>query len=433
MTPATYPVASHGTRRMIDGLKIPIRGRDQQRLRSHPLLRWVPNGVDRVGRERFIARFGAFTFKGDGVRCTSMRGSFHKHYHEGENWQDFTRSQFIEVVERVCIDLGLHPANLALANLEVGVNIVPPMPAAEVLGAIVLHRTQPPLPMREGIGIEILHTAYRFKIYDKARQYQRPGELLRVEVAARKMRTLAGHSVRTLADLLEPGTWEALSGYLVARFAELLIVEPYAPPEGLRPAEVRRWQHATDAAHWAGMDKRRRSEGRKTLQAIYDHHVPVQLKATLHASITAKLVELNDHATPDQFTDGVRVTTTNGPRTFSPVEVIPDEHVPEGANRTFALHVIKGEMVRVGVPEEESAEVLRCRACGAIITHQDARSKYCSERRTGRYGKSCRNRGSNFTRTLRALQQRGPVLFDQQPFLRVTLGPPQRRNHITHR
>ncbi len=105
-----------------------------------------------------------------------MRGSFHKEYHGGENWQDFTRTQFATAVQQVCIALGLHPANLYLSNLEVGVNIVPPLRTADVLGSIVLHRTQPPTPMREGVGIEIMHTAYRFKIYDKARQYQRPGE-----------------------------------------------------------------------------------------------------------------------------------------------------------------------------------------------------------------------------------------------------------------
>jgi hypothetical protein len=390
----------------------------------------MANGTDRLGRPRYVARWGAFTFHGDETRCKSMRGSFHKHHHGGTNWQDFTFLQFAAVVETVCIALGLHPANMRLANVEVGVNIVPPLATAEVLRAIALHRTTAPTPMRQGHGIVIQHAEYRFKIYDKALQYDRPGHLLRFEIAFRKMRTLERFKVRTLADLLDPAKWEALKGYVLARFDELLIVEPGLHPEGLRPAAVELLANAGNANYWAGLDKRRRSEKRKALNVIYTRHAPHGLKATLRASIAAKLEELNDGPTPDLFPDGDSMATTATPRTFSPTVIEPTDPPAKGQNRTFSLLALRGEKVRVqGTEVEQGKEARRCLTCGRDISDQDARSKYCSEQIKGQDGKSCRNRGSNFMRTLRIMEQRAPLLFDHTPYLRATLGPPQRRNN----
>ena len=401
---------------MFDGVKLRIQGRDQQRLRSHHLLSWKPKGVDTLGRERYVARWGAFTFKGDATRCTLMRGSFHQQHHGGENWADFTCAHFAEVVASVCIALGLHPANLRLANLEVGVNIIPPIPTPDVLACIVLHRTQRPGRMdAPAIGLVIQHAAYRFKIYDKARQYQRPGELLRFEVAGKKMRTLERYRVATLSDLLEPSTWIALQGYLLARFDELLIVEPDVHAEGLRPAERELMARASDPNFWVGLTKRKRSEKRATLTRIYTRSASPNLKATLRALIASKLQELN--TAPEQF-------AKDGPRTFAPTGNDLPGAPSAGIERTFTPHVIKGAKVRV----EGSSEGVRCcPVCGRDITQQDPRSRVCSERIYGKAGKRCRNTLSNRSLSLRRMDVRSVPLFDQQPFLRPS-GPLQQPN-----
>lgn len=408
---------------MIDGVKIPIRGRDQQRLRIHHLLNWTAKGPGRDGSPRYVARYGnAFTFHGDETRCTRMVGSFHKQHHGGTNWQDFTFTNFIEAVTSVCIPLGLHSANLGLSNLEVGANIIPPIETANVLRSIVLHKTTAPAPMHEGQGIVIRHAAYRFKIYDKALQYARPGKLLRFEIAANKMRLLERYGVRTFADLLEPSTWVALQGYLLARFNELLIMEPGIHRERLRPAEVELLRNAGNPTYWAGLDKRRRSEKRKTLNSIYMRHAPHGLKATLRILIATKLEELNNAPTPDLCTDGVPTNTTTAPRTFAPQVPTQNDHPKKGLVRTFAPHALRGAKVRVEVPKEEGADVQRCLTCGRDISEQCSTSKFCSEQRYGRVGKSCRNAASNWTRDRKRIEQRGILLFDHTPYLRP-LGP----------
>lgn len=429
---------------MIDGVKIPIRGRDQQRLRTHPLLKWKYFGQDIEGHPRFRAKWGGFTFRGDANRCKSMAGSFHKYHHGGTNWQDFTFTQFVEAVTSVCINLGL-PRNLKLANVEVGVNIIPPIPTAKVLRSIVLHRTSHARPMdAPAQGVTICHpdtpqnkrthgNLYRFKIYDKAlhmvavckelgKLYEGPPELMRFEVAARKMRQLERYGVRTLSDLMQPTTWVALQGYLLARFDELLIVEPGIHPPGLRPAQVELLANAGNASYWEELTKQRRSEKRKLLNGIYIRHAPNGLKANLRSLIAVKLEELNDGPHPDLYTDGVPTIATTEPRTFTPTGAPPFVGPKIGPIRTFAPYTIRDAKVRVPDTGEEGAEVRHCVTCGRDISGQRSTSNYCSERLYGKAGKKCRNAASNRDRDRRAIEQHGPLLFDHTPYLRP-LGP----------
>jgi len=267
-------------------------------------------------------------------------------------------------------------------------------------------------------GIEIHHAAYRFKIYDKARQYHRPGELLRFEVAAKRMRPLERYRVRTLSDLMEPSIWAALQGYALARFDELLIVEPGLHPPGLRPEQVELLANAGDASYWEGLTKQRRSERRKMLNDIYIRHAPDRLKATLRRLIAAKLEEMNDGPTPDLCLDWVTPTIPTAPRTFTPTGVTSTDHPEKGPIRTFAPYTIRGAKVRAKDSGEDIMDNRNCLTCGRDISEQDPRSKYCSEQRYGKAGKRCRNAASNHDRGRRAIEQYNPLLFDHAPFIR---------------
>ncbi len=423
---------------MIDGVKIRIHADAQRRLRSHPELKWRNHGKDRKERDRYTAKWKGWIFYGDADRCKLIRGSFHKYHHGGTNWQDYTYTQFRDTVATLCDAFGLHDAGLTLAMLEIGVNIVPPIPTADVLQDIVRHfakgrtKNAVPVPMREGNGIEIKHAGYRFKIYDKMLDWidkveskgrhdpamPRPeGEIFRFELKANKMRTLAGCHVRTVADLLDPAAWTRLGAFLLAKFDELLIVEPKVPTEGLRPAQRDLLARAADPAYWQAMDRSTRLRRRKAYATIVESMGPHSLKATLRALIAAKLVELANATVAPR---GQR--RAKAPR--------------KGKNATVAHLVVKGVTVAPTPPvpgedatpsEVPSAGVRRCLACGRDISHQDPRSRVCSERLYGKAGKACRNKLSNRSLTLRRMKERGPLLFDQRPFVAVaTSSPPPR-------
>lgn len=412
---------------MIDGTKLRLPDGTQQRVRTHHLLagRWRSRGQGKAGHERFTATWQGWTFTGDATRCWEIRGSFHKVHHRGTNWQDYTFTQFLETVAALCDAYGLHPSGLTIAGVEVGVNIIPSTPTRDVLRSIVLHRTKAPTPMPKGHGIEITHAAFKFKVYDKAAQHSDhvPGELLRFEVKATRMRPLQPLGVRTVADLLDPATWHRLGVFLLAKFDELLIVEPHMPTDTLRPAQRELVAMASDPAYWQAMDGRTRWKRRRALDTLHQQHVPHGLKASLRTAIGAKLSDLLNgdicHKGTTVATEVPRATNaTRGQRTADH----PGQG-EKGTNATLAIRVAKvpfegsGSGALVDPAEVPPAEVRRCPVCGRDISHQHPSSRVCSERLYGKEGKRCRNTLSNRTLTLRRMAARGGLLFDQRPFV----------------
>lgn len=422
---------------MIDGVKLRIYPDAQRRMREHTLLagRWRSRGEGKAGEQRHAAKWSGWTFTGDATRCWEVRGSFHKVHHGGTNWQDYTFTQFRDTVAALCDAFGLHDAGLTLATLEVGANIIPPIPTAAVLRSIVLHKDATPVPMQKGEGIQIVHAAYRFKIYDKAAQYREHvnGELLRFELKANKMRTLARCKVQTVADLLDPVAWTRLRAFLLAKFAELLIVEPDMPTEGLRPAQRDLVANAAVPSNWQALNRWTRSRRRKEYTALVQRIQPNGLKPTLRELIAAKLSELNNC---NVCTKGTAGTPCPECATFAPRGHHPAKAPRKGQSATFAPLAIRGANVAPTVPvpgevahpsEVPSEGVRRCLACGRDISDQDPRSRVCSERIHGKAGKACRNKLSNRSLTLRRMKVRGLLLFDEQPFVAVaTSNPPQR-------
>lgn len=417
---------------MIDGIKLRLTNLGtQQRVRAHHLLtdRWRYKGKGKSGHDKYTAKWNGWILIGDETRCWAIRGSFHKFHQGGTNWQDYTFTQFLETVATLCDAFGLHAAGLSIATLEVGVNIVPPIPTRDVLRAIVLHKDKAPTPMREGRGIEIAHAAYRYKIYDKAHQNRLPGELLRFELKATRMRPLQPLGVRTVADLLNRATWHRLEAFLVFKFNELLIVDPNLPTDAMRPAQCELVAKASAPAYWQAMEnnRARRYRCRKALEAIHAQHAPHGLKASLRTAIEAKLSDLLNgdecHKGSTAAPEVPRVTNaTRGQRTTA--------HPSEGEMVTNATQVVQvafvtpkgsGSGAIVDRDEMPPAEVRRCPVCGRDISHQHPRSNVCSERLYGKAGKRCRNTLSNRALTFRRMDARGGLLFDQRPYVRPAL------------
>jgi hypothetical protein len=108
------------------------------------------------------------------------------------------------------------------------------------------------------------------------------------------MRPLQPLGVRTVADLLDTATWHRLGAFLLAKFDELLIVEPHMPTDAMRPAQRELVAKASAPAYWQAMEnnRARRYRNRKALEAIHAQHAPHGLKASLRTAITAKLSDL---------------------------------------------------------------------------------------------------------------------------------------------
>ena len=144
----------------------------------------------------------------------TLAGSLHKYWNNGaHNYNDFNLDALNSILKDLNTKFGIVPENCILKCLEVGINVVPPMPTNEILNYCFLHKT---LPFEykhnsdEGRYKQVQHSQYIIKIYNKALHYKSKGfdidtEILRFEIKYLKMQKLNERGIYNLNDLLNFG------------------------------------------------------------------------------------------------------------------------------------------------------------------------------------------------------------------------------------
>lgn len=144
----------------------------------------------------------------------TLAGSLHKYWNNGaHNYNDFNLDALNSILKDLNTKFGIVPENCILKCLEIGINVVPPMPTNEILNYCFLHKT---LPFEykhnsdEGRYKQVQHSQYIIKIYNKALHYKSKGfdidtEILRFEIKYLKMQKLNERGIYNLNDLLNFG------------------------------------------------------------------------------------------------------------------------------------------------------------------------------------------------------------------------------------
>jgi len=319
--------------RMYDGLNLHLLdvGGIRYRVGTHPALTWtfakhVYYGNTYVG-DKWTARRDSFTFTKTNSNCTNVRGSFAKYYNHGKNGVPFTFNEFSEAVQTFCAVFGLHPGALKVNTFEFGPNVVPPIPTPEVLRCIIGRGTMGPSPMRkersQAEGVSIEQDQFMDKAYDKAVDEGYEGELFRLELKILKLAALNWQggpgrtmleadvktltSVTTLADLLDWNVASAMCAHFLARFDELMILEPDLPRHALKSHERGLLERLGVPGYWQRLDSNRRCRERRTYLRLQSEYAPNGLKATLRASMVQQLTHFlgvnhrNEFTASDQW------------------------------------------------------------------------------------------------------------------------------------
>nr|WP_321406588.1 hypothetical protein [uncultured Carboxylicivirga sp.] len=212
---------------MIDYIKALITDLDRNILLNNPLLNFCLEVNPTTGELRALNKnnkkrtqyMNAF-YRGLEFRIYEsgsifIGGSLHKYWNNGEhNYNDFNYSALIEVLKDIEIKFNINTNQLILKQLEIGVNIIPPIPTEQILENCFNHRrtefkwTYVP---DEGKYIQAKHSQYIIKIYDKAHHYSSKGfnisttEIMRFEIKYTKMEKLKNLGIISLGDLLTYG------------------------------------------------------------------------------------------------------------------------------------------------------------------------------------------------------------------------------------
>lgn len=203
------------------------------------------------------------TFAGEGLRCETfvyqnmvikrfegrrvyLTGSLHKFRNRGEhNANQFNETAFDEVIARLEAELLIRPENVEITGLECGVNIAPPLPCHEIINRCFQHKGIDVVQANtkgEGKYHCATHARYTFKIYDKAKQYGLPYEVLRIEVKVTKWEQYRKQGIVTLADFIHADKTPFVLD-LINRWNEII----FADPTTVYPDK---WHKFTNREYW---------------------------------------------------------------------------------------------------------------------------------------------------------------------------------------
>ncbi|MEZ4801512.1 MAG: hypothetical protein R2797_01975 [Gelidibacter sp.] len=162
-----------------------------------------------------------------------VKNSLHKlynyiHFKEDQNHNDFTHTKLIESIQYVSKVPNL--TRTRLTQLEFGLNIRVDKPAEDIIKQnILMHQYENYTNNKrfDGKGElkEFFHANYLLKVYDKAKQYKLPYNVLRFEVKFTRRRDFNDAGIYNLEDLKDKENLKSLFDIYMRRFDELQIID----------------------------------------------------------------------------------------------------------------------------------------------------------------------------------------------------------------
>ena len=140
-----------------------------------------------------------------------LAGSLHKYYNDGKhNYNQFGRKEAEIALKRLIEVTGLELPIFKVESIEVGVNLMPPIPSDDIINNALMYKRRPfeaKYCTDEGNYRQATLSEYWVKLYNKRLHYEIQGydighEILRFELKINKMRMLAKYRVFTLEDLM---------------------------------------------------------------------------------------------------------------------------------------------------------------------------------------------------------------------------------------
>ncbi len=141
-----------------------------------------------------------------------LAGSLHKYYNDGKhNYNQFGKKEAEIALKRLIEVTGLELLFFKVDSVEVGVNLIPPIPSDDIINNALMYKRKPfetKYCTDEGNYRQATLSEYWVKFYNKRLHYEIQGydighEILRFELKINKMRMLAKYRVFTLEDLMD--------------------------------------------------------------------------------------------------------------------------------------------------------------------------------------------------------------------------------------
>ncbi|MGC6532410.1 MAG: hypothetical protein ACON34_05340 [Flavobacteriales bacterium] len=189
-----------------------------------------------------------------------VKGSIHKYARYGEhNHDDFDLTELRDSIRELCSFLSIQPEDAALHNIEIGVNLSPPVATDLVLDGLLCHRTQRFIRagVKNGHVCQARHAQYVVKAYNKARQFDLAEEIMRFELKVLKMQKVASLGINTLADLLIKDKVIEFGKMLQTTWDHIIFIARHEKSL-LEGHLLGRWSELREPEYWIGLSKGQR-------------------------------------------------------------------------------------------------------------------------------------------------------------------------------
>jgi hypothetical protein len=158
-----------------------------------------------------------------------MEGSLH-HISEGKknNSTRLNIASLKNAIEILADYLQFDPKHAVLSCIEYGANVKLAEPPTAFMDGMIMHASEPfKHEKEEGKDFyRCRHEEYFLKVYDKALQFSRSENLIRIEKRTRKMNHVQRYGILTLADLLDRKKLIHLARDLVRTFKGVVYFDP---------------------------------------------------------------------------------------------------------------------------------------------------------------------------------------------------------------
>lgn len=204
-----------------------------------------------------------------------IKGSFHKYFNDGlHNYNDFTFSNFIVVVEEICSKYSLNPKNCIVQNIEYGVNLSIKYKVNEVLSNLLFHKGKIPCNDEVETFYTFIHNNYLLKIYNKSEQYKRYGiddNIFRFE-SVKKRSVELPTDINSLYDLTNRGNLKYFNGDLLKRWNEVLLNDFTLNKSDLKAKDKLKLMRYSNRQYWQETSSNRRHRPKQHFKELIMNH-----------------------------------------------------------------------------------------------------------------------------------------------------------------
>jgi len=337
-----------------------------------------------------------------------VSGSLHKYYNNGKhNADNFTTDQLKEVLKDLHKKFNIDPETAYLRSFEFGANIHTPAPTKEILKGLVAYKGYNFSMLKidgKQNGKQIKRQRSQAKIYDKAKQYSLPDKnLMRFEIAVKKMEYVKPYNIRMLSDLTDPDKLQPLKALLLGFWQNVIYYDKKVKYKELTNFEQKKLLYYASPRNWTDFTRKQRYRAKKHFISLLNKvsisktytQISILLSDKLDELTAKKCPQINQLFDPNFKPDlstfeplKYRVKTYTNKNNKKVLNFCPKT---KNQNPDFSLYV-----------KPYNPKARKCKVCNKDISHKKANAVYCS--------KQCNNKYNGKRRTQKRQKQKATEL-----------------------